>query len=286
MKPFDFNIHPNINFSSAAKNNSDIAVVSELTCSADQIISSFKNQFKLCPWSNYISGFNCMIFTSLFHDFPERTNAFTSKLNRICQKNRLSIEYTFLANPRFSESFESILYHWAKAGVKFVKFHSYHQKISDDLIPDCVKIAKIAEEYGIGICVDASYGSLGLYRYDNLKLAAEILLEVKNVPVIILHAGGLRCYEAVLIASSCDNAFVELSFSPHYYANTSVYQSFVDMFQILETTKFLYASDYPYIDLQASLRCAERLFLDAGLTDDDIERVFYGNAHKILKSNR
>ena len=145
-----------------------------------------------------------------------------------------------------------------------------------------MKIAKIAEEFGIGICVDASYGSLGIYRYDNLKLAAEILLEVKNVPVVILHAGGLRAYEAALIASSCENAFIELSFSPHYYLNTSVYQAFVDMFKLLPPSRFLYASDYPYINLRDSLLCADRLFFDAGLSATDIDGVFVENARKIF----
>lgn len=282
MKPFDFNVHPRLDFAGIAKFSPSGAVVSELKCSPSQVIASFEYQFKLSSWCDYISGFNCMIFTSFFHEFPEKTCDFTRRMNQLCDANGLSIEYTLLANPSFADSFDYTVSYLSKAGVKFIKFHSYHQQISEHLIPACVKIAKIAETFGIGICVDASYGSLGIYRYDNLKLATEILLEVKSVPVVILHAGGLRAYEAALIASSCENAFIELSFSPHYYSNTSFYQAFVDMFQLLPPSRFLYASDYPYIDLRESLSCAERLFLDAGLTATDIEGVFAENARKIF----
>jgi hypothetical protein len=286
MKPFDFNIHPNLDFAGLAKSNPVIAVVPELSCSASQLIAAFKYQLGISSWSDYISGFNCMIFTSFFHNHPEKAANFIGQMNQLCISHGLSIEYTFLANPTFADSFERIIFYWAEAGVRLIKFHSYHQKISEGMIPVCVRMAKIAEEFGIGVCVDASYGSLGIYRYDNLKLATEILLEVKSTPVVILHAGGLRSYEAALIASSCENAFIELSFSPHYYFNTSVYQSFVDIFQLLPPSRFLYASDYPYIDLRESLLCAERLFLDGGLSATEIEEVFAENARKIFAFNQ
>ena len=188
MKPFDFNIHPNFAPVDIAKGDPKASVMSELTCTASQIIACFKEQFETLCWSDYISGFNCMIFSSYFHDFPEKTHSFTCQMNQLCNNNDLYRVY-FLANPALFASFEFILPHWVEAGVKFIKFHSYHQKIADDIIPYCVKIAKLAETLGIGICIDASYGSLDLYRYDNLKLASEILLEIKNVPVVILHAG-------------------------------------------------------------------------------------------------
>ena len=128
MKPFDFNVHPKIGSSGLAKSDTDAAVMSELTCSASQVIASFEYQFKLSSWSDYISGFNCMIFTSFFHEFPEESFDFTQRMNQLCGINDLSVEFTFLANPLLADSFERIVSYWAQAGVKFIKFHSYHQR--------------------------------------------------------------------------------------------------------------------------------------------------------------
>ena len=282
MKPFDFNVHPNFNLVGSAKSNPFDSVISELTCTPSQIIQSFDVQLRASSWRDYISGFNCMVFTSHFHNFAEDASEFTMQMIQLCNAHDLSVDFTFLANPHLIHSFEHILSCWVNAGVKFIKFHSYHQQITDELIVDCVQIAKMAEASGVGVCIDASYGSLGMYRYDNLKLAAEILLKVKDVPVVILHAGGLRALEATLIAASCENAFIELSFSPHYYLNTSHYRTFIDMFKLLPPSRFLYASDFPYVNHRESLLSAERLLLDSLLSKSESEDVLRRNSLRLL----
>ena len=123
-----------------------------------------------------------------------------------------------------------------------------------------------------------------MFKYDNLLLVSLILEQVKNVPVVILHAGGLRAFEAALLADDASNAYVELSFSPIYYRNTSIYGRFVDIMSLLPSSKFLYASDYPYVDFPASLASTHDLLAAANYTSLNRDLVLFGNAKKIITS--
>lgn len=278
MKPFDFNIHPNTSNLTCIGSGAEPMVDLEFSLDPDELYSSLTQSIIAEFWSQHISGFNCMIFSSYFQNNPHDIGQFINKLKYFCGNANLVIQFTLLVDPRPDCSYEQLFDAYSRAGVKFIKFHSYHQHIDKDLIPSCVEIAEIAQSYNIGICIDASYGSLGLFKYDNLLLASEILSYVKDVPVVILHCGGLRCYEAVLIALDSKNAYIELSFSPHFYRGTEVYSRFVDILKLFPIERFLYASDYPYVRLDESVDTIKTLLSTALISVSEIEKVFHGNA--------
>ena len=282
MKPFDFNVHPRLLRDHNDQNDIGPAVISEFCCRPSEIIDSFRQAICSEKWNDYISGFNCMIFSDSFSKKPSEAVRAIQDLRYLCIDNGLNISFTILCDPRYSSSYIDLLSIWKRSGVSFIKFHSYHQKIDAVLIQKCLEIATIAESLNLGICIDASYGSLGMFKYDNLLLASEILECIKKVPVIILHAGGLRCYEAALLVNDTYNGYLELSFSPHYYKGTSVFKRFVDVVQMLPSDRLLYASDYPYITHSDSLECADILLREANLGKADISQIMNLNALKLI----
>ena len=58
------------------------------------------------------------------------------------------------------------------------------------------------------------------------------------------------------------------------------------MFKLLPPSRFLYASDYPYINFEESLSCAQRLFIDAGLSASESEAIFRDNSLRINSQNQ
>jgi len=278
MKPFDFNIHPNISNLVCIGNDLQSRVDLEFTLTPDELYFSLTQSIKSESWNKYIYGFNCMIFSMHFQNYPHDIPRFVDKLKFFCCNLNLVVQFTLLIDPRSECSYDQLFDTCSKSGIKFIKFHSYHQQIESNLIPACVQIAKIAQLNNIGICIDASYGSLGLFKYDNLLLASEVLMCVKDVPVVILHCGGLRCYEAALIAIDSRNAFIELSFSPHFYRGTDVYNRFVDVLKMLPVDRFLYASDYPYVSLYEAVDTIKELLCAASTSPSGMEKVFRENA--------
>lgn len=282
MKPFDFNIHPNLLGFNKSLDYASRSIISEFSCNPTAIVDSLEKAISAEGWNEYISGFNCMIFSDSFSKEPNKAVGAIQGLRDLCNENGLKISCTVLCDPRYPGSYKDLLLMWKDSGISFIKFHSYHQKIDKCLVTDCLEIASIAESLGLGICIDASYGSLGMFKYDNLLLASEILSHVKNVPIIILHAGGLRCYEAALLVSDSDNGYLEISFSPHYFKGTTVYNRFVDVVQMLPASRLIYASDYPYITHSDSLKCAYTLLSDANLSGSDVDLIMNRNALGLL----
>ena len=168
-------------------------------------------------------------------------------------------------------------------GVNGIKFHSYVQNIEEKDFSLAISSAIEAEKNDLFICIDASYGTTGMYKYDNLKLASQIIDEVKHVPVIILHSGGLRCFEAMLLALDNNNVFLETSFSLSVYENSSIEEDIAFVYKKIGSDKVLYASDYPYIDFNESLDRIHNFFKKFNFDINSQKNILYKNAQRILK---
>ena len=124
--------------------------------------------------------------------------------------------------------------------------------------------------------MDASYGSLKMYDCDNLKLVAKIASEVVNTPIVILHSGGSRIFDAMLLVESAPNIFLETSFSLPYYIGSNIESDMAFAYKKIGPDKIIYASDYPYIQHDISL-CTALEFFD--------RHNFYPRLTKLIFNN-
>jgi predicted TIM-barrel fold metal-dependent hydrolase len=168
------------------------------------------------------------------------------------------------------------------AGVQGVKFHSYVQKIADADIPAAVRAARAAAERGLFICIDASYGTTWMYEHDNLKLAAAIIREVDNVPVIILHSGGARRWEAMLLALESTNVYLETSFTLPFYEGSSVETDLAFIYRKIGIERVLYASDFPYVGLDDARACMQRFLRRHEFSAEEQANMLGQNARRMM----
>jgi len=183
---------------------------------------------------------------------------------------------TQLVNPRSTEWLQQI------DNVDIIKFHAYHQNITRKDYSSIVNICKVAEVEGKPICIDTSYGSAKMYKNNPMELACYIADEIKNTPIILLHSGGLKCWEAFLLAISQDNIFVETSFTVDHYWGSSIINDLKFIYNKLGADKIIFGSDTPYCDYDTQLKQMRQLLIDIKFTDDDIEKVLYRNALSML----
>ena len=169
-----------------------------------------------------------------------------------------------------------------EAGVKGIKFHSYTQAISEADYSSVVLIAQRAASMGFYICVDTSYGTTKLFDYNNMKLAARICEFVKDVPVILLHSGGMRFNDALVIADYCSNVYLETSFSLNYLANSPYEDFFAFLYRKIGSERIIFASDFPYVPIERAIEVLDRVLEKAGFSESERENVFYKNAAKIV----
>ena len=220
-----------------------------------------------------LDGANFMLFNQ---DLPFDGYALSSWTEEV-RKDWKAAAFTQLLDFRrdgLSEALDRLV----EAGVYGVKFHSYVQRIEKHDFCAVIESAKLAAARGMFICVDASYGTTYLYERDNLRLAALLARAITAVPVVILHSGGARCLEAMLIALDCPNVYLETSFSLPFYKGSSVEADFAFAYRKVGVDKILYASDFPYVTVVESLRCIDEFFNKFKFSEAERSAILGDNA--------
>ena len=132
------------------------------------------------------------------------------------------------------------------------------------------------------ICIDTSYGTSKMYAHDNLKLACHIADHITKVPIVLLHIGGARVFEAMLLAHEKQNVMLESSFSLGYYEGSSIWQDAAFAFRKIGLERVMYGSDYPYVSMQESMRVHNDFYAQFGFTEAEIELMLHDNAIEML----
>lgn len=237
-----------------------------------ELLTCFEHHLPILQ--EYISAGNFMLFNETL--LPEEASNFTSTVRNKFPDAR----FTALGNIRNPEESQRLVA-LKKAGIDAVKFHCYIQKLEESDFPKVMELAKIAVELNMPIFIDASYGSTGMYRYDNLKLAAFLLEEITTIPVVILHSGGSRILEAFLLADACPNVYLETSFSLQYYLGSSVEQDMAFVYKKV-SEKVIYASDFPYVDMASSIRIFLKFTREWEFTDAQVDGFLNSNFKKVF----
>ncbi len=269
MKIADFNIHLPAEVNDVTGN----IALQESSVSPEMLTERFhvyENELK-----KYLSSGHLMLFNqNIINDL-----GFKTELDKI--KDSFDVKFSVVPNIRNDKVFEYI--EKAKSfGASGIKFHSYIQEIEEKDFDMVVKISKFAESKGMIISFDTSYGTSKMFRCDNLKLASAVSDQVSNVPIVLLHSGGLRALKAMLLADEKRNVFIETSFSSHFYKGSRIFDDIVFSLKKLGTERFLFGSDFPYISEKDSVEMAEMLCEKAGFNEGEKEMFFYENFQRLF----
>ena len=269
MRFFDFNIHLPCGCKDVGSRLQD-----ETTMSGSAFEKCFQG-YKKDLDDNYVGG-NIMILNSSLEtlEIESLVNTTKSSWATSC--------VTVMIDPR-DVDWEKRIVEISDTGVTAIKFHCYIQQITEIDIPVCVEISKKAESLGMLVMIDASYGSLGMYQFDNLKLASAIASHVTKTPIILLHSGGARCLEAMLLADATKNIYLETSFTLPYYLGSSIEQDLAFTYKKLGEDRIIYGSDFPYINLEESRITFLNFMEKWGFTSMQTEKIAKHNAMRITK---
>ena len=268
MKIFDFNIHLPI----LDEHSVDSMIANERELGIDGVLNGLNyHRGKLIR----LDGYNIMLFNESLLIEADRILEITAILG---SKNSL---LTLLFDFRADNCLELVDLAY-DSGIRSIKFHSYVQNIADSDFNKIVEVAMRASSKEMLVCVDASYGSIKMYKYDNLKLVCAIAEKVTKTPIIVLHSGGARVFDAMLIADERKNIFLETSFSLTYYKGSSIELDLAFAYKKIGADRLLYGSDFPYIDLDSSIENHLVFFEKHQFSSQDIEAVMYSNRHRLI----
>lgn len=268
MKIFDFNIHlPYIK-------HEDVNVVIEQDMNLDVsgIQAGFefhKDQLKTCD------GGNILLFNTRL--FDEDVSPFFKKVSSSIN----IVTYTALIDFRRKDITEYID-NLCRSGVNAVMVNSYLQQIAENDFSLVLNAFKYSSHKGLIICIDGSYGTSKMYTYDNLKLACYIADHISKSPIVIVHAGGYRVIEAMLLAADKKNVWLDTSFSLPYYENSSIENDFAYVIKQLNCERIVFGTDHPYINFKHGLEMHQRFLTKYSFTQADTERILFANALQLF----
>lgn len=268
MQIFDFTFHlPSIHHEDV-----NVIINQDLNLNIEEIQKGLDYHL---PVIQKCTGVNISLFNTRL--FKQNVSSFLrSAENRI--KN---IKYTALIDFRDKDVF-TYLDNLKQCGVQTIMFNSYLQKIVDSDFPAILKICRYAQEKELIICIDGSYGTSKMYTYDNLKLACTVADAIEHVPLVIVHGGGYRLIEAMLLAADKKNVWLDTSFSLPYYKDSSIETDFAYVINKMNSERIVFGSDHPYIHFDDALENFSTFFSKFNFSSFQIEKIMYLNALELF----
>lgn len=269
MKVFDFNIHLPM-LKDGDVNN---VIANETEMDTRQLIESFDSHL---PAFGQLQGGNIMLFNMSLFALGQDVTEFFNHVRGHFNESMFTALLDF-RRPDINQYMDTLV----QCKVDAVKFHSYVQKIKQSDFAQVVKVAKMAEANKMAICIDASFGTTKMYEHDNIKLICALADEITQVPIVILHSGGARCIEAMLIALEKDNVFIETSFSLPFYQGSTIENDLAFVYKKVGADKVIYGSDSPYVTTEESMKVHLAFFEKHGFSSGQIETMLYHSTHHL-----
>ena len=194
------------------------------------------------------------------------------------------VKYTALVDFR-RKDIEAYLDKCVIGGVNAIMFNSYLQKISESDFADVLKVCRCAAKKNLIVCVDGSYGTSKMYKYDNLRLACFLSDFIKDVPIVIVHSGGYRVLEAMLLALDKPNIWLDTSFSLPYYIGSSIETDYAFMLRKMNFSRVLFGSDTPYVSLGQAILSHNGFFNRHKFSQEEIEKLMIKNALELFRED-
>jgi len=270
MQVFDFNIH----LPSLTNEDVNLVIEDDLSLSGENLFKGFNLHL---PFFKSVQGANFLLFNpDLF------TPAFNlSEFKRVVGQKLPRAAYTALVNFRRLDLLE-YLEQVAQSGVTAIMVNSYLQQIAEEDFPIVYKAFKFAEERGLIVCIDTSYGTSKMYTYDNMKLACFIADRISKAPIVLIHSGGYRVLEAMLLAMDKKNVYLDTSFSLPYYMGSSLEADFAYAYKKIGTNRIVFGSDHPYINYGTALETHLAFFHKHQFSSGQVEDVLFNTAVRLI----
>jgi uncharacterized protein len=281
MNVFDFNVH--LTYSEEYKNS----LGTQTSKAANSLNTESKmtiDDYSICL-KEYRKDFNKSFTYGNFMFFNteiSQSKELTTVLDWIGKEYPES-RFTALFDYRL-EGYKKSLENLKNNGFDAIKFHPYSQEIETKDFDNIVKISKIAESLGFRILICTSFGTSKMHKHDGIGLACSLANYISKVPLVLLHSGGIRAYEALLLAEDKRNVYLDTSFSLNYLENSPIWDDLAFIYKKLGPERILYGSDFPYVSFEDSLACIDRFFSKYKFTSREKDQILSENSRSIFQS--
>lgn len=156
-----------------------------------------------------------------------------------------------------------------------------HPKLFNYTRTDFEEIFSVVENLKVkNIVIDTLYFGEQVENHIGTELGIFLAQRLPQKRIVLAHAGSVRLLECQMYTRNLTNIVYDLSFTASYLNHTSVRY---DMINFLKYTsnRIMFGTDYPSFDMERAINCLTELGVQAGLSEQGMNRVFYQNAQEI-----
>jgi predicted TIM-barrel fold metal-dependent hydrolase len=189
-------------------------------------------------------------------------------------------------NPLDKACFAKNLRHYVGTGkLRGVKMHPRRQGFTIEHLKQVVELVEQAAEYRVPILFDAfPYGET-YYKIQEVRLIHEVAQAVPQAHIIMAHAGGIHVMDALMVVKGNRNVVVDVSFTPFWFAGSTVYSDLVFVLRKLGADRILHGSDSPEVPVAKAVEDTLALCDQCGFNESDRELILSGNIKRLLSLN-
>lgn len=185
-------------------------------------------------------------------------------------------------DPRAAGAIPAIDVQVRERGVRGIKLHPRLHRIGLDDLPVLAPIAVRCGELSVPLIVCSFLGGPDLYRARALEMCHELAMAAPSTAIVMAHAGGYRPLDALLVLKANPNVHLDVSFSPIYFAGSSVTQDFDYLVRRADPSRVLFGSDFPEASIDASLAWFDGAATRAALSGAHRQAMLHDNAARLF----
>lgn len=210
---------------------------------------------------------------------PDMGNAYVAQK---CAEHPELIGFVSL-NPLEPESVTEGLTNYVRSGkMHGVKLHPRRQGFTIEHTREVIQLVEQAAELRVPILFDAfPYGDT-YYKIQEVRMIHEVAQAVPQANIIMAHTGGIHVMDALMVVKGNRNVVVDVSFTPFWFAGSTVYSDLIFVLRKLGANRILHGSDSPEVPVGRSVEDTLALCDQCGFNDGDRSLIFAGNAQRLL----
>lgn len=211
---------------------------------------------------------------------PEMGNAFVAQQ---CAVHPELIGFASLDPLDAAASDRDIQAYLATGLMRGVKFHPRRQRFGIEQVREVVELVEKVSVYQVPILFDAfAYGPT-YYSGEEVRLVHEVAAAVPAARIIMAHAGGRHVLDALMVVKANRNVSVDVSFTPYWFAGSSVYSDLIFMMRKIGPARILHGSDSPEVSVARAVEDTLALCERCGFNADERELIFSANILNLVR---
>lgn len=167
-------------------------------------------------------------------------------------------------------------------GLKGLKLHPRLQGFGINDFQNILPLIQKSALLNIPVLIDGFIYGSNMFELKVLELINRLACSVPEAKIILAHAGGFQLFDALMIAKSTYNVYLDISFTPQYFRGSSIIKDLGFVIKKLGVDRIIYGSDHPEMPLLTTFSETLDILQQYGLTSSQIDAILGENIQGLI----